>query len=175
MRRAVFLDRDGVINRSEIRHGRPYAPTDIAKLEILPGVPDALARLKSAGYVNLVVTNQPDIRTGKQTRTGVDAMHARLASQLAIDAFFVCDHTDEDGCDCRKPKAGLLVQAAVEWSISLSESWLVGDRWRDIAAGHAAGCKCCFVDYQYDERRPEQPFYPVNSLVEAVDVILSKN
>lgn len=173
MRRAAFLDRDGVINRSMIRNGRPYAPTDIADLEILPGVPVALQRLRSAGFLTIVVTNQPDLKTGKQTRRGVDSMHAKLKHELALDAFFICGHTDVDACECRKPKAGLLFEAAAAWDIDLHASWLVGDRWRDIAAGQAAGCRCCFIDHGYDERRPTLPYRSVTSLADAVDAILA--
>lgn len=175
MRRAVFLDRDGVINRSLVRDGKPYAPTQISEFELLPGVPAALSLLRQNGFLNIVVTNQPDISTGKQKREDLDALHARLQKELAIDAFKVCCHVDAEGCACRKPKPGLLLEAAQEWGIDLGASYMVGDRWRDVAAGQHAGCKTSFfIDYGYAEKRPEQPFIVVKSLENSVQYILAQ-
>jgi len=174
MRRAVFLDRDGVINRSLVRDGKPYAPTQASEFEVLPGVVDALTRLRRAGFLNIVVTNQPDVATGKQRREDLDALHARLHAELAIDAFKTCCHVDADDCACRKPKPGLLLEAAHEFDIGLGASFMVGDRWRDVAAGQRAGCRTCFfIDYGYAEKRPEQPFTVVKSLEDSVNYILS--
>lgn len=174
MRRAVFLDRDGVINRSLVRDGKPYAPTQISEFELLPGVAAALSRLRQNGFLNIVVTNQPDITTGKQRREDLDALHAQLQKELAIDAFKVCVHVDADGCDCRKPKPGLLLEAADEWGIDPGASFMVGDRWRDVEAGQRAGCKTSFfIDYGYAEKRPEQPFTVVKSLENSVQYILA--
>jgi D-glycero-D-manno-heptose 1,7-bisphosphate phosphatase len=175
VRRAVFLDRDGVLNAPVITEGKPFPPDSLAALKILPGVNEALARLRAAGYLNIVVTNQPDVATGKQRIEVVAAMHDRLLGELPLDAVKVCYHTDEQKCDCRKPKAGMLLRAAKEHDIDLPRSFLVGDRWRDVAAGQAAGCNCFFVDYGYDEKRPEKPYVPVTSLAEAVALILSHN
>ncbi len=173
MRRAVFLDRDGVLNAPVIREGKPYPPDSLAALKILPGVDEALSRLHAAGYLNIVVTNQPDVATGKQSIEVVEAMHDRLLRELPLDGVKVCYHTDDQKCDCRKPKPGMLLQAAKDHDIDLSRSFLVGDRWRDVAAGQAVGCSCFFVDYGYDEKRPEKPYVPVKSLPEAVALILS--
>jgi D-glycero-D-manno-heptose 1,7-bisphosphate phosphatase len=171
-RRAVFLDRDGVINRAFVRGGKPYPPDTLEELEILPGVADALARLREGGFLNVIVTNQPDVGAGKQRREVVDAMHAHLLKNLHIDAVKVCFHTDAEGCACRKPKPGMLLEAAAEFGIDLSASFLVGDRWRDVGAAHAAGCQAFFIDYQYEEKRPEKPHVPVESLPDAVRQIL---
>lgn len=172
-RRAVFLDRDGVINRAVVRGGKPYPPDSLAELEILPGVPETLARLRAAGFLNVIVTNQPDVATGKQRREVVQAMHGHLLSILPIDAMKVCYHTDADNCACRKPKPGMLLEAAAELEIDLAASFMVGDRWRDVGAGQAAGCKCFFLDRGYEEKRPENPYVAVKSLVEAGDLILN--
>jgi D-glycero-D-manno-heptose 1,7-bisphosphate phosphatase len=171
-RRAVFLDRDGVINRAMVRDAKPYPPDTLQDLAILPGVTQALLRLRSAGFLNVVVTNQPDVATGRQSRATVDAMHARLLQELPLDAIKACFHTDADGCACRKPRPGMLLEAARELGISLPDSYMIGDRWRDIAAGQAAGCRCFFVDHGYAERRPEQPYAAVESLADSVDRIL---
>ena len=172
LRRAVFLDRDGVINKSLIRDGRPYAPTALTDFEILPGVADALLKLRRAGYLNIVVTNQPDIKTGKQSTEVLQLMHERLLKELTLDSIQCCPHTDEDKCTCRKPHPGMLLDAAERLQIDLSASWMIGDRWRDIAAGQAAGCHCCFVDHGYLERQPEKPFSRAASLPEAVAKII---
>jgi D-glycero-D-manno-heptose 1,7-bisphosphate phosphatase len=172
--RAVFLDRDGVINRAIVRDGKPYAPASEDALEVLPDVPDALARLRAAGFRLIVVTNQPDIARGTQRREVVDRMHAKLMAELPIDDVRVCPHDDRDGCDCRKPKPGLLDSAAHDKSLSLSDSFMVGDRWRDVEAGRRAGCTTIFVDRDYAEPRPEGAAVVVRSLGEATDWILSR-
>ncbi len=173
MRRAVFLDRDGVINKSVVRDGKPYAPDSVDDLEILDGVREALASLRSAGFLNIVVTNQPDVATGRLKLETVEAMHRRLAKELALDDIKVCCHGDADGCECRKPKPGMLLEAARESGIDLEQSFMVGDRWRDVAAGQAAGCTSLFIDYGYREKRPEPPYIAVKSLAEAASRILA--
>jgi D-glycero-D-manno-heptose 1,7-bisphosphate phosphatase len=174
VRRAVFLDRDGVINRAIVREGRPFPPATEAELEVLPGVPEALVRLRAAGFRLVVVTNQPDVARGAQRREVIDGMHRRLAGELPIDDFRVCDHDDADGCGCRKPNPGLLEAAARDAGLSLADSFMVGDRWRDIEAGRRAGCAVVFIDRDYDERRPDRPDAIVRSLPEAVDWILNR-
>jgi D-glycero-D-manno-heptose 1,7-bisphosphate phosphatase len=173
MRRAVFLDRDGVINRALVHDGKPFAPVAIEALEILPGVAEALAKLRDAGFLNIVVTNQPDISTGRQTREALQAMHAQLSHELALDSIKVCPHVDADHCACRKPKCGMIVDAARELNVDLGASYMVGDRWRDIVAGQEAGCRCFFIDYGYAEKHPPKPYVAVQSLPEAAGLILS--
>jgi D-glycero-D-manno-heptose 1,7-bisphosphate phosphatase len=174
LRRAVFLDRDGVINRAIVRDGRPYPPASVEELEVLPGVPEALARLKAAGFRLIVVTNQPDLARGTQRRDVVDEMHRRLAALLPIDQFRVCDHDDRDQCECRKPRPGLIVGAADDHGIDLAASYVVGDRWRDVEAGRRAGCTTVFIDCDYREHRPETPDAVVRSLQEATAWILAR-
>ncbi len=170
--RAVFLDRDGVINRPIIRAGRPHPPDSLEQLEILPDVPPALRALKAAGYCLVVVTNQPDVARGTMSKATVDAMHARLESVLALDAVLTCIHDDADRCECRKPLPGLITRAAHELNIDCATSYLVGDRWRDIEAGKAAGCTTFFIDRAYDEPPPEVCDFRVGSLLEAARIIL---
>lgn len=172
-RRAVFLDRDGVINRALVRNGKPYPPVSAEEFEVLPGVPDALRRLKERGFELLVVTNQPDVAKGTVSRHTVERMHAELASSLPLDGILVCYHSDEDHCRCRKPQPGLLVEAAQARGLDLSASFIVGDRWRDVEAGHNAGCTTIFIDYGYQEKSPAQPpQVRVGSLSEAADWII---
>ena len=171
--RTVFLDRDGVINRAFIRGGRPYAPASPQELEVLPGVRDALTRLGAAGYALVVVTNQPDIARRRMRIEAVEEMHARLRDELGLDDIRVCPHDDADRCDCRKPKPGLLLR---EPRPDFAESIMIGDRWRDIEAGRAAGCGATIlVDYHYDEALPHEPDARVSSLAEAADWILARD
>ncbi len=152
--RAVFLDRDGVLNRPLIRDGKPYPPRALEEVEILPGVAEALENLKRAGFLTIVVTNQPDVARGTVRRETVEEIDARLASQLPLDQIMVCYHDDRDACQCRKPAPGLILTAARQHDIDLSKSYLVGDRWRDVEAGQHAGCKTILLDYGYAERGP---------------------
>jgi D-sedoheptulose 7-phosphate isomerase len=171
--RAVFLDRDGVINRAFVRDGKPFSPPTSQELEVLPGVPEALHELKSHGFKLLVVTNQPDVGRGKQPRETLDTLHRMLRKRLPLDDIFVCCHTDEDRCDCRKPMPGLLLDAARKHNVDLAASFMVGDRWRDVEAGYNAGCKTILIDYGYSEKPPEhEPDLRVSSLREAADWII---
>lgn len=171
---AVFLDRDGVINVNEVRKGKPYAPTRLEDFKLLPGVEEAVRRLKAAGFLIVVATNQPDVTNGITTQATLDAMHDLMRKKLPIDDIKICYHTDADACDCRKPKPGMLLSAARDHDIDLAASYMVGDRWRDVAAGRAAGCATVLVEYDYDEPEADSPDAVVASLSEAADWILRR-
>jgi len=171
-RPAVFLDRDGVINRAFVRDGMPFPPESLLDLEILPGVSDALIALKARGYLVIVVTNQPDVARGTTSQHVIDGIHGRLKDELAIDAILTCFHDDADDCSCRKPRPGLLLQAARRFGIDLPASFMVGDRWRDVQAGKHAGCRTFFVDRGYGEPPPTSYDFRVASLIEASRIIL---
>lgn len=170
-RRAAFLDRDGVIIRPEFRGGRSFAPTSLRTFAPLPHAVQAVRRIKAAGYLIVVVTNQPDVGAGKLSRHLVEVMHHRLRSWAPIDDIRVCYHTPRQKCLCRKPLPGMLLQAARRWNIDLTKSIMVGDRWSDVEAARAAGCFSIFVDQGYDERAPDRPDLTVASLSEAADFI----
>lgn len=171
--RAVFLDRDGVLNRAIVRDGKPYPPASLAEMEIVPDGAASLQRLKALGFLLLVVTNQPDVARGTQTMEAIDIMHHEMQRQLPLDAFLVCAHDDKDGCDCRKPLPGLFLQAQAKYGVDLARSFMIGDRWRDIDAGQAAGCRTVFLDQQYKERGPTHPpDATAVSLTEAVNWIV---
>lgn len=172
VKRAVFLDRDGVLNRAIVRDGKPYPPAHISELEILPGVEEALAGLRAAGFLLIVVTNQPDVARGATTREAVEEINAALGAALPIDEFRTCFHDSGSACECRKPKPGALLAAAVLHDIDLSESYMVGDRWRDTEAGQSAGCKTILIDYGYQEKQPEHVDYRVKSLLEATQFMV---
>ena len=170
----MFLDRDGIINRAVVRDGRPYPPAILEEFELLPGVGQTIDALREAGFLIIVVTNQPDVATGVQSRKVVEAMHDKLRAAGLCDDIKVCYHTDADGCDCRKPKPGMLIEAALEWQINLARSFMEGDRWRGVAAGKAAGCYTFFIDYKYRERRADNADAVVGSLEEAGRLILQE-
>jgi D-glycero-D-manno-heptose 1,7-bisphosphate phosphatase len=172
MRQAVFLDRDGVINRAIVRDGKPYPPANLSEMEILPGVPVALSLLHKAGLLLIVVTNQPDVARGATPQTVVEEINDYLASCLPIDEFRTCYHDSSDDCDCRKPLPGALLAASKQHDIDLRRSYMIGDRWRDTEAGHSAGCHTIFIDYGYAEKQPESVNHRVGSLAEAAQIIL---
>lgn len=164
---AVFLDRDGVLNKIVERDGKPYPPESIEKFVLLPGVKEAVQVLREGGFRLIVVTNQPDVAKGIQTREVVEQMHRRLSEWLPLDDILVCYHQDADRCDCRKPLPGMLLSAGLKWKLDLKRSYMVGDRWRDISAGQAAGCKSIWIRNQYREQSPNSPDAVVDSLYEA--------
>jgi D-glycero-D-manno-heptose 1,7-bisphosphate phosphatase len=170
--RAIFLDRDGVINRAIVREGKPYPPASLEELEILEGVRPALARLKQSGFLLFVVTNQPDVARGSQTKEAVERIHEFLAAELPLDGIFACYHDESFPCACRKPSPGLLLQAADRYDVDLPASYMIGDRWKDIAAGQAAGCTTIFIDYHYAEKQPDPPFKTAYSLFDSLRYIL---
>ena len=171
-RRAVFLDRDGVLNRAVVREGLPYPPSNADAVEILPGVHEGLCRLHAAGFALIVVSNQPDVARGITRMETVEAINAVLAAALPIDRFIMCVHDDQDACRCRKPRPGMLLDGAAALGIDLGTSFMIGDRWRDIEGGRAAGCTTIFLDYGYAERRPAHPDHVVASMDDAVAIIL---
>jgi len=175
--RAVFLDRDGVINRALEREGKPYPPTKLTEFGILPEVPAACAKLKQAGFLLVVVTNQPDVGRGTLKQEIVEMIHAEMCRWLPIDRVEVCYHAGkgQSDCDCRKPKPGMLLRAARELGIDLAQSWMVGDRWRDVDCGRAAGCRTIFIDRGYAEALRQKPHFSAGNLAEAADIILRES
>jgi D-glycero-D-manno-heptose 1,7-bisphosphate phosphatase len=173
-RRAIFLDRDGVLNAVVLRNGKPHPPESLHALQILPGVDGACAQLRHAGFLLVVVTNQPDIARGTQQLAVVEQMNSYLRERLHLDDVLVCPHDDGDACDCRKPRPGLLLQAARKWGIDLARSYMIGDRWRDIDAGKLAGCSTIHVQARYDEPGPLDPDIVVTTLQAAVREILCR-
>jgi D-glycero-D-manno-heptose 1,7-bisphosphate phosphatase len=170
---AVFLDRDGIINRAVIKAGKPYPPAGMTEFEIIPGSFTSLQRLAAYGFVLIGVTNQPDVARGTQSRQAVEAFNTRILSELPVREIFVCYHDNSDHCNCRKPRPGLILQAAQKYELDLSNSWMVGDRWKDIAAGQAAGLKTIFVDYHYAEAYECLPAdFTVEDTLFLADIIL---
>lgn len=174
MKRAVFLDRDGVVNENLVRQGVRTPPRRIEEFRLLPGVSEAVKRLKKAGWVVVVVTNQPDVARGTLKAAVLDFIHASLSRSLPIDAIECCRHDDADRCDCRKPQPGMLLRAADRFGIDLSQSVMVGDRWRDIAAGRAAGCRTIYISPSPEDRQKMPADAEHDSLLAATDEILAQ-
>lgn len=172
LNRAVFLDRDGVLNHAIIKKGKPYPPANLDELQIMEDGFAALSRLKAAGFFLICVTNQPDVARGKILKTTVEAINQAISQALPLNEIRVCYHDDDDNCACRKPLPGLLLNAACEHDIALTNSFMIGDRWRDIDAGWRAGCKTILLDYAYQEKSSTiAPDFITTTLTEAVDWI----
>jgi D-glycero-D-manno-heptose 1,7-bisphosphate phosphatase len=172
--KAIFLDRDGVLNQSIIIDGKPYPPNSLNELIIPTDVLDALNKLKLAGFLLICVTNQPDVARNKSSKSSINEINEYLKKHLGLDEILVCFHDDQDNCLCRKPKPGLIIQACENFNIDLAQSFMIGDRWRDIDAGHNAGCKTILIQHQYQEQLPIYPPHFVTShLYEAAEWILN--
>ena len=182
-RPAVFLDRDGVLSEIRLDSGTPRPPASVRDLRIVDGAREALEKLRKAGFALVVVTNQPDVPRGSTTREAVEEINAALRTRLPIDAVYVCYHDTADGCDCRKPRPGMLRQAARDLGLDLSRSWLVGDRWVDVAAASAAGVASVLVERPYSWRPSSDGAPPpdlrsdlrAESVSEAANAILERS
>lgn len=174
-RRAVFLDRDGVLTVPEFRDGRSYAPRTLAAFRLYEDAAAAVARLRTAGLLTVVVTNQPDVAYGLMPAEVLEAMHRRLGQEVPVDAIEACLHGRDDGCDCRKPGIGMFRRAAGALGISLADSYMVGDRRSDMEAARAAGCAAVFVDLQYSkDPKPTDVDVTVDGIRDAVSWILER-
>jgi transaldolase len=178
VRRAVFFDRDGVLNEAIVREGIPRPPDSLAALKIAGGAPEAVRAVREAGYLAIGITNQPDVARGTAARESVEALNAAVARDVGLDALYACYHDDADGCDCRKPKPGLLLRAAREHGIDLTASAFVGDRLRDVQCARSAGCRAIFLDCGYAEtlraRGKIDADAVVGSLAEAIPFLMLK-
>lgn len=174
MHPAVFLDRDGVLCRALIVSGKGYAPRTLADFRLVPNASKSVQSLKDAGYLVVVVTNQPDIGNGLVSAAVVEQMHQRLRERVPVDAIFTCPHAQTAGCECRKPKSGMLRDAAQALNIDLPRSFMVGDRASDVQAGRSAGCRTVFIDRKYAEPPPTNADALVRSLGGAAAFILSR-
>jgi D-glycero-D-manno-heptose 1,7-bisphosphate phosphatase len=168
--KAIFLDRDGVLNQAIIKNGKPYPPATMAELKIVEEAPSALAILKDLGFLLIGATNQPDVARGKTTREFVETVNSFLLKELPLLDIKVCYHDDAENCGCRKPLPGLLLQAADEYNVDLTKSIMIGDRWKDIDAGKNAGCQTIWINQEYSEKIAV-PDFMTTSLVEAANWI----
>lgn len=177
MKRAVFFDRDGVLDEAIVADGKPYPPRSLAELRIESGAPAAVAAVREAGFLAIGATNQPDVARGTTTREAVDAINAAVVRATGLDAIYTCVHDDADACECRKPKPGLLLRAAREHEIDLAQSFFIGDRMKDVVCGRAAGVATIFLDRGYPETATARndavrPDAVVRTLDDALRVII---
>jgi D-glycero-D-manno-heptose 1,7-bisphosphate phosphatase len=172
VRRAVFLDRDGVLVETEVRDGAAYAVTTLAEFRVVPEAAAQVARLRAAGLVCVVFTNQPEVARGTIAPEVLAAMHDVLRAAVLLDDVYVCPHDEGHGCACRKPRPGMLHDAAARWDVSLADSFVIGDRWRDVDAGRAAGCYAVLLEREYSACTTADA--RVATLREAVDVVLAR-
>jgi D-glycero-D-manno-heptose 1,7-bisphosphate phosphatase len=173
--KAIFLDRDGTLNKAILQNGRPLPPGSPTDFELLAGVKEAIGIFRAFSYIPVVITNQPDFARGKTSLNEIQEFNRIIRNELNIDFIYMCLHDDEDNCSCRKPKEGLLLTAAFDLDLDLKHSIMIGDRWRDIEAGQKAGCRCFFIDNNYDETQPYQPFDRVSSILEVANRIGSSH
>lgn len=167
--RAIFLDRDGVINKPIIKNGKSYPPNNLEEFEILPCVDKALKMLKNEGFLLIVITNQPDVGDGIQKKEIVDSFHALLLKNLPVDDIEVCF---ERTSPCYKPSPKMILNSAKKYSIDCKKSYMIGDRWSDIEAGKSAECKTIFINNKYKEPLKSIPDWTFFSLYDAAKQIL---
>ena len=174
MNSAVFLDRDGVLTEARVLDGVPQSPRLASELVILPEAGPACRALAAAGLKLICITNQPEIARKNLDPAELEAMNEILQRELGLDEVVVCPHDDADGCDCRKPRPGMILEAARRHDIDLPSSFTVGDRWRDVDAGRAAGTVTVFVERGYDESLRERPDVTVGGIQEASEWIIEQ-
>jgi D-glycero-D-manno-heptose 1,7-bisphosphate phosphatase len=168
---AIFLDRDGVVNEVVFRNGKPASPRTLEEFIWGEGVIEAVQQLKAASFAVFVVTNQPDIARKKLEAIVLEQISAMIRQGLPIDDLLVCPHDDIDNCTCRKPLSGMLISLASRWQIDLSRSFIVGDSWKDMAAGKGAGCQTILIEREYN--RGTESDFKAGSLLAATDIIIN--
>jgi len=176
-RKAIFLDRDGTLNKAYIENGLPISPSSLNKFKIIKGVKKSINKLKKLNFLCILITNQPDVFRGKISKKTVVKMNSYIKKKIKLDDMFVCYHDNEHNCNCRKPKPGLLVKASKKWKIDLNKSFMIGDRWKDILAGKKVGCKTIFINNNYKNDKKVKADFTFKSLLKAVNKIekLRKN
>jgi|TARA_B100001175_G_scaffold313455_1_gene321083 D-glycero-D-manno-heptose 1,7-bisphosphate phosphatase len=174
MKKAVFLDRDGVLSKTHIKKGKSFAVKKLKDFKLFYGSEESVKKLKLAGFMVIVVTNQPDVGKKIISRIVLKKMHDRLKKKTKVDAIYSCTHSQDDNCFCRKPKPGMILNAAKKHNINLKKSFMVGDRSSDILAGKKAKCRSIFLDKKYFEKKPKVQEATFNNLVQATNYILKQ-
>ena len=172
--RAVFLDRDGVINKSFTLNGKPKAPLTFKEFRFLPNSKKSISLLVKNNFLVFVITNQPDIGNGITKLSEVILMHDKICNQTEVKEIFLCPHSQKNDCSCRKPKAQFVLLAKKKYILDLTRSYFIGDRFADVQTGINAGCKTIFINRQYDEACPEDHDYEVKNIYQAVKLIINK-
>ena len=171
--RAVFLDRDGVVNQVVFRKGQPSSPRSLEEFIWVEGIQEAVKRLKSASWLVFVITNQPDIARQKLDPIISGQISATIYQYLPIDEIVVCPHDNDDNCACRKPHPGMLISLAERWQVDLGQSLIIGDSWKDMAAGKNANCQTILLERYYNTGTEAD--FKVDTVLSAVELILAFN
>jgi D-glycero-D-manno-heptose 1,7-bisphosphate phosphatase len=175
MKQAVFFDRDGVLNRPIIRKKKPYAPRKLEDFLIYKDAKLSIKKLIKNNFLIFVITNQPDIGNGLMKREELEYMHQKLKTDIEIDKIYICEHSQKEKCECRKPSPFFLMQAKNEYNLDIQSCYFVGDRYSDMQASRSMKCKSIFIDRKYDETPSMDFVHKVNGIKEAVNYILRKD
>jgi len=175
LNKAVFLDRDGVVNQPIIIDNKPFPPHSLKELVVYDSLSDDLKLLRNNNFLIFIITNQPDVKRGRANHIEIEEINNYLMKSYDFDDIFCCYHDDDDNCDCRKPKPGAILYFAKKYKIDLNKSFLIGDRKKDILSANNAGCLSVFIDFGYSEAKPETQNYTASNLSAAVNIILGKN
>ena len=163
----------GVLNSTRVENGRPFAPTHFKDFHLFKEALATTVALKKAGFLLVVVTNQPDVGNGITDCSEVKKMNEHLIDVLPIDRVKVCFHSQTDDCYCRKPRPGMLIETIEEYDIDPYRSFMIGDRWSDVQAGNAVNCSTIFLERGYSEQKQFSADYVCRNLTEATTYILN--
>ena len=172
MNKAIFFDRDGVLIKSDIRNNRPFAIKCLDDICFTTNKINLFKKLRNLGFYLLLFTNQPDVARGMADKEAVNKINLAVKKYYKLDDIYVCFHDDHDQCECRKPKNGLIMNSSKRYQLKLEESYVIGDRWRDVDAANLSNCKSIFIDYKYSEDLKSKPTHLVYSIEEAINKIL---
>jgi len=150
LNKAIFFDRDGVLNQLIARDGGYYSPRVPSEFKIIPNAIELTNYTKSKGYLNIIISNQPDVARGYLTKFDLNKMTKTLCNKLNIDDVFYCLHDDDDMCKCRKPLPGLIFTAKDKWNVDLNESLMIGDTEKDYCAAKSAKIKFFLINYKHN-------------------------
>ena len=175
MKKAIFLDRDGVLSKTLLINGKSFAPRNLKDFKLFFDAAESTKKLKSAGFMVFVVTNQPDVGRKLISKKVLKKMHDKLKKKTKVDAIYTCTHSQNMNCYCRKPKPGMILEAAKKYKINLKNSFMIGDRPSDITAGQKANCRSIFLDKKYFEKNPENQEATFTNLAQATNYILKQN
>jgi D-glycero-D-manno-heptose 1,7-bisphosphate phosphatase len=169
--KAIFFDRDGVLNKTLLKNGKPYAPRNIKDFKIISDAYSILSYLKSLNYLMFVVTNQPDVGNGYMDKIIVEEMHEMILDQLPIQEIFTCYHSQKDNCSCRKPKTGMLEKAHKKFNLNIKDCFIVGDRFSDIEAGQKFKFQTVMIGTGYGEKPLAKPDFNIDKLEDLRSII----
>lgn len=160
--RAIFFDRDGIMIKAPVKNGYPKSTKTIHEIKIIPGIKKICKSLKKK-FKLIMITNQPDFERKQNTKKNINCINNYLKSYLNLDSVYVC-YSNNEKCKNRKPNPGMILKAKKKYNLNLKDSYVVGDRWRDVDAGHKAGCKTIFIDYKYKEKLRSKPHFTTNKI-----------